>query len=112
MRFLSELEEVVAAVVQHGNPIERHLVERRPPIELAGKGEQRIEKRGTLGKRPHHRIRKHHEVRPDRAVQTESALVIGEHRFVADGHHQRIGAGTDARVQRQRAVDVLLCPAC
>jgi hypothetical protein len=53
VRFLSQLEEVVAAVVEHWNPVERHLVERRTPIELARKRKEGVEERRALAERPH-----------------------------------------------------------
>ena len=46
--FFSELEKIVAAIVEHRNPIERDLIERWTSIELARKCEQRVEKCGAL----------------------------------------------------------------
>ena len=41
---------MVAAIVQQRNPVERNLIEERTAIDPAGEREQRVEKRGALGR--------------------------------------------------------------
>ncbi len=99
VRFLAELEEVIAAIVQQRNPVEGDLIEQRPSIEVGGKREQRVQERVALRSETDHRIRKHGEVRTDRSIQTEAACAVEEDGLVADRDHDR----GRARCRRPRA---------